>query len=257
MALIHKAKPLSGGGKIIYLGEGRTFDISSIVGIENVGKYTANDFILSQVKIDTKAANSGNWGYAIPTSYGHVECDVSAFTKEYDNTTGILMLSGGVLRASGYARDTTNNSNKLNVSVSHEILPNVYLVDGFDNSDVAIFPSVLQLTCSNASNVGNGNASYDFDVRDFSKITLGSIKMVTGGYASSTKTLTVNLIDADTGTVIKTDSFSGTSVSREDVLTDIDISSVNNLKISLTISLAAASSTGSNGSITISKVVFS
>ena len=78
--------------------------------------------------------------------------------------------------------------------------------------------------------------------------------MITGVFATSNKRLSVTLADADTNTTLETDEFSGTSVSKTDTLTDVDISSVNNLSITLAVYLAAASSTGSNGTITITDI---
>ena len=64
--------------KLIYLGEGQTFNISNLT---NYGKYTEDNFIISNIK-----SNYAISSYTYPASIS----DYATFVKSYDPSNGVL-----------------------------------------------------------------------------------------------------------------------------------------------------------------------
>ena len=74
--------------KVVYLGTGRSFNIATVVGIENVKRYSADNFIVGW---DCPSADGG---YCNGPSHPYVR-KVSDFTLTYDEETGNVTLGGG------------------------------------------------------------------------------------------------------------------------------------------------------------------
>jgi len=78
------------GKSCYYLGKGRSFNISDLVGTENIGNFTSENFIVcwtapsGSVSIYRQEA----WQYTNITN-------VVEFKKNYDSTIGKLLITGG------------------------------------------------------------------------------------------------------------------------------------------------------------------
>lgn len=115
-------------GKIYCLGTGKNFDISSIVGIENVGKYESNNFLVVWPKpsyVFTQETLQGRF-----TELKSSLATTNDFVKTYDKVTGILTITGGTLN---YYIGIYNHDGYW-VDKSHTVTTNpiVYFIDGVE-----------------------------------------------------------------------------------------------------------------------------
>jgi len=114
-------KKLGSGGKIYKLGTGRSFNISSIVGSENVGKYGLSNF-LAVWNCPTGSTPVG--GGSIEDDYSFSYANAGNPTLSYDNATGIITSTNGVMRTS-FTR-TSGAAGSVTIQVS----PTIYFLDG-------------------------------------------------------------------------------------------------------------------------------
>lgn len=88
-------KLCSTDGKTIYkLGTGRSFNITEIVGEENISKYTIGNFI---VAIDTLSGQTNS--LTLDSSDARCTANItrtSTFTLDYNTSTGDFTITGGV-----------------------------------------------------------------------------------------------------------------------------------------------------------------
>ena len=107
------------------LGEGRSFDISSIVGSENVGKYTSDNFycISPQFSLTAQTVTDNDTG-----DHAYGATSFTAFDVSYDNTTGVVTISGGVLTLKVIDYQYKNNQVETarQQTVTKDITPTVY-----------------------------------------------------------------------------------------------------------------------------------
>ena len=121
--------------KLYNLGQVRTFDISIIVGKENVGNYTEDNFILTVPNFSKSVTGTSNRpGYLYRAT---AVASYTDFVKNYDIETGILSLAGGVLNlnAKGYYNDSSSNYSDalaINPSQNFEIIPVIYFISDFE-----------------------------------------------------------------------------------------------------------------------------
>ena len=106
---------------IYYLGSGRTFNISSIVGIENVGNYSKYDFIVNYLPITETLSMLGSSGSSLKSQQGNFYYNDCLLN--YDNTSGELTITEGMFYFS-----------IPNVSITHSFtIPiQVYFLDGIE-----------------------------------------------------------------------------------------------------------------------------
>jgi len=98
--------------KIYKLGEGRSFDISSIVGKENVANYSADNFLVFWNSPECTQQTLG-WNGETDnriTVYGKIDKG-DDFVKSYDNTTGIVTITGGTYKLGAYATQIMSGYN--------------------------------------------------------------------------------------------------------------------------------------------------
>lgn len=126
--------PFIGNTKLMLLGIGTRFNISDIVGTENVGKYTTDDFIM--IPDFTSAITSSiqsvaySGGYTYNGSYVRHSVSLKSESKlTYDNTTGDVIITDAVLYVA-YALSYQNNTNTTYNSKSNtvKIPTKVYLL---------------------------------------------------------------------------------------------------------------------------------
>ena len=118
-------------GKIYYLGASRNFDISNIVGTENIEKYTKEDFICVCPNFSTSCQTAtdthDNGAYAT----GSVS--FTPFVVDYDNSTGIVTITDGILTLTVKDYDTDDG---IKISITEtktttiSVTPTVFFLDG-------------------------------------------------------------------------------------------------------------------------------
>ena len=95
-------KLCSTDGKTVYkLGTGRSFNITSIVGTENLTNYTSGNFI---VHIDNMTFTSGT--LTLDSSGAKAACQLtrtSQLSVSYNNSTGAVTIIGGVYKIKTYS----------------------------------------------------------------------------------------------------------------------------------------------------------
>lgn len=93
---------------VINLGTGTSFNISTLVPNVDYTKLTADNFIVgcnnssSTTRENKSPGNVGN---------EYITANISSITKNYDNSTGILSLSGGILSVTGSGVLSVYNKN--------------------------------------------------------------------------------------------------------------------------------------------------
>jgi len=113
--------------KIYKLGEGRSFNISDIVGQENVGKYTEENFIV----VDSGSLSGSHTLITddVNGDAGSVKYSVTKgtdFTLDYDEETGGITITGGTYTLKAYQIEITH----LSSSKTFNKVPIVYFLDG-------------------------------------------------------------------------------------------------------------------------------
>ena len=97
---LHTLVGAASKSNIYKLGTGRSFNISSIVGIENVGNYTKDNFIAVP---DGSSVNSSPMQTVGSRDNPSATAALSSGTITYDASTGTVTVSGFVLTATQYA----------------------------------------------------------------------------------------------------------------------------------------------------------
>ena len=88
----------SGASNIYYLGTGSSFDLKSLLPNIDYSSLTIDNFIVSTISISSGSYISYAWSCSnSPQTY----LDGSSLIKSYNNTTGILSLSGLTPRGRG------------------------------------------------------------------------------------------------------------------------------------------------------------
>jgi len=112
------------GGKIYKLGTGKSFDISSIVGAENVGNYSETNFLVEWNAPTYNFTYSGLNHSVVNTTMKKQ----SDYKLSYDETTGVLTITGGsVILLYSKNEELEQNHNK-----TFTISPVVYFLDGLE-----------------------------------------------------------------------------------------------------------------------------
>ena len=90
---VDSAVPFKSGDiyEVRYLGDARQINITSIVGAENIGKYTANDFISFATPTVTGSIYIHDRNYMTYVGTNNLV----SLSKSYNPSNGILTLSGG------------------------------------------------------------------------------------------------------------------------------------------------------------------
>jgi len=115
-------------GKIYVLGtctSGQSFSIANIVGQENVGNYSASNFLVVSGGISTSLeadADSDHTGHDATASFSF-----SAPSVSYNNTTGVVTVGGGSWNMSIYMKYSNQPS------TSGVVTNTVYFID---NSEI-------------------------------------------------------------------------------------------------------------------------
>ena len=117
-------KGIEGGAKVYKLGNGRSFNISSIVGTENVGKYTSNNFIAVPISGVSLTVNAT---YELSDKTPSAVTNVSSGAVAYDASTGIVTVSG--FSASSTICKYSNGSGAMD-SRGADLTVTVYFIDG-------------------------------------------------------------------------------------------------------------------------------
>lgn len=119
-------------GKIYMLGSGRSFNISGIVGTENTGKYTNENFICVIPDFSNSTYTGVSmyaWNYR-----AYSTCSISKFNTSYDGSTGIVSINGGEMVLSVYDEGSGESNEYVGVTNSasntYTITPTVYFIDG-------------------------------------------------------------------------------------------------------------------------------
>jgi len=117
-------------GKLTLVGTTTSFNIADIVGEENVGNYTAADFI---VVPDISEVLTGSADIASPGSYGigRVQYSLQSlkdFLVSYDNTNGDVIIENQQLKITGQIYGGVYNGTlQSTTSYTYSISPKVYL----------------------------------------------------------------------------------------------------------------------------------
>ena len=117
-------------GTIYTLGLGREFCIADIVGIENVSNYSIDNFLVcfdtpdSEEKMMTWCDGTDNRIYVYTTI-----TKTSDYVKNYDNTTGIISVTGGTYKVA------TKATNVGSSSYENQITPIIYFLDNIEFSN--------------------------------------------------------------------------------------------------------------------------
>jgi len=93
---LHTLVGAASKSNIYKLGTGRSFNISSIVGIENVGNYTKDNFIVVPTGSSINKSPMQTVG---SQDYPSATATLSSGSVTYDTTTGTVTVSGFVLTA--------------------------------------------------------------------------------------------------------------------------------------------------------------
>ena len=78
----------------INLGSESSINITDIVGAENIGKYTNDDFIVKH-----KASSVLTGSFTSGSNYRNTRINLSDYAVNYNNETGVLNISGGTITA--------------------------------------------------------------------------------------------------------------------------------------------------------------
>lgn len=122
----------SGKSKVYYLGAGRSFNISNLVGPKNIGKYGISNFIVAWT------SPSGSAGITAEETDKEYKMAISAtvtttsdFILSYNNSTGVLTISGGTYTVSAHQpaydiiqTSTYNNNPKVYFVPNIELISN-------------------------------------------------------------------------------------------------------------------------------------
>ena len=131
---------IASNAKVYKLGNGFSFDITNIVGAENVGNYDANNFLVvwNGPSIGrTQVINRGQ-GNGMSTVLGYVTIGNSgAYSKSYKN--GILTVTGGTVSVTERIQQWYAGKDPGSVyegSISFSVTPTVYFLPGVEITEV-------------------------------------------------------------------------------------------------------------------------
>lgn len=115
---------MSSSCKIYNLGTGRSFSVKNLTGLndEEISQLSEKNFFVEVASVSSGSGHVGDSSYVNAFS----NAELTAITKKYNNTTGILTISGGVL-SSTVAVYQNGWSSKTG---SANMYPTVYLVVG-------------------------------------------------------------------------------------------------------------------------------
>lgn len=118
-----------GSGIIRKLGTGRSFNIASIVGEENLAKYSADNFLVVCENFNIGTAGALYCGQNGVNIYA--EHSASNFVLSYDKNTGTLTITGGTINIYlHYQVLSSGATNGTNYPVS--LTPTVYFLDSIE-----------------------------------------------------------------------------------------------------------------------------
>jgi len=125
--------------KIYKLGDGFSFDITDIVGEENVGNYDADNFLVvwnAPSLAKTQVINRGQ-GNGMSTVLGFVTVSPSGYTKSYEN--GVLKVTGGTVTVTGTIQQWYNGSDpgsSYSGNKSFSVKPTVYFLPSIEITEI-------------------------------------------------------------------------------------------------------------------------
>ena len=111
------------------LGTGNSFNISDIVGAENVGKYSEEDFVCVPNISSSLFTTPHGIDVKNVAVIGHGFTKVSDFSLSYDNITGNVTVTNMVIKAHADVRASYTNIQK-DLSQNVSITPKVYICVG-------------------------------------------------------------------------------------------------------------------------------
>lgn len=105
-----------GGSQIVNLGTGRSFNIASIVGEENIGNYTNENFIVATGGFSTSLTSDADSDHIGKDATASVS--TSTASVNYDPLTGNVTVSGGTWAMSIYQKYSDQPSSSGNLSTT-------------------------------------------------------------------------------------------------------------------------------------------
>lgn len=110
------------GKKIYKLGQGRSFSIADIVGKENVGNYTIENFLVFWTQPTGSISIHRQEGHQYTTITSQQE-----FVKTYDQTSGVINITGGTFQM----HQTVSGDDTVFKSTT-TVTPIVYFIDNIE-----------------------------------------------------------------------------------------------------------------------------
>ena len=168
-----------GGGGVsgvaINIGSGTRFDVSNFDGYEN---FTVSNFRISSIAISTSSgayyAGNSTAGYGGVTANGS---NSGSMTMSYDNTTGILTISGTSISSSGSAGANGNSC-----SSNTTLVPTVELITG--GAITGLTPVSKTFSGSQNGSDLNGTYAVSGSVTATARIVNGAIQITGSGTAT-------------------------------------------------------------------------